>query len=158
MEAHTSGFDVRMSRTVLTRFSPQGGAVAGCSHLMIGPWIQLTSGSVFAATSAANPAGKFCARALAASCGAPRRRRLVGLEVGQRVEERQAVGSLYTFHETPASSRASGIVSQVNLPAWPARPVVWVTSTGPPPVPSGSTVPDSAMTRFGSVGPSTEQK
>ncbi len=60
-----------MSSTVLTRFSPHCGAVAGCSHWTMGPWIQLTDGSVPAATSAANPAGKFCASAPAASA-APR--------------------------------------------------------------------------------------
>jgi hypothetical protein len=29
---------------------------------------------------------------------------------------------------------------------------------GPPAVPAGSIVPDMAITRFGSLGPSTEQK
>ncbi len=49
------------------------------------------------------------------------------------------------------------MVVHVNFPYCSGRPVVWVTRTGPPAVPAGSIVPDSAMTRLGSVGPSTEQ-
>ena len=57
MWAQISGFDVSVSSTVCTRFSPHWGAVAGCSHWVTGPWIQLTCGSVPAATSAAKSAG-----------------------------------------------------------------------------------------------------
>ena len=39
----------------------------------------------------------------------------------------------------------------------PAR-VSLVTMIGPPATPAGSTVPEIAISRFGWVGPSTEQK
>ncbi len=62
---------------------------------------------------------------------------------------------LYTFQETPASSRTSGMVSHDTL--YTASGDELVMSTGPPAWPDGSSVPDSDISRLGCVGPSTEQ-
>ncbi len=64
-------------------------------------------------------------------------------------------GGLYTFHDTPLASRRSGIVSHDALNS--ALGLELVTMTGPPARPAGSSVPDSAWSRLGWVGPITEQ-
>jgi hypothetical protein len=52
---------------------------------------------------------------------------------------------------------ASGIVSQFSLPVMATRSVA-VVVTGPPCAPLGSIEAENVISRFGSVGPSTEQK
>ncbi len=53
-------------------------------------------------------------------------------------------------------SSASGIVSQLSLPVIAIR-LEAVVITGPPCAPAGSMEADMAISRFGSVGPRTEQ-
>jgi hypothetical protein len=72
------------------------------------------------------------------------------------LDARYAVpGGLYTFQLTPASSSTSGMVGQLTLNR--AVGEGSVMSTGPPWLPSVPTVPESAISRLGWVGPITEQ-
>ena len=81
----------------------------------------------------------------------------VVLEVRQHAEAEDAGRVVVDLPaDTPALSSASGIVSQFSLPVIASR-LEAVVMTGPPAAPAGSIQAEIAISRFGSVGPSTEQ-
>jgi hypothetical protein len=81
--------------------------------------------------------------------------RIADLHADKTVISRRPTRCREHFHETPASSSASGIVGQSTLQR--ASGELFVMSTGPPCSPEGSMLADSDMSRFGWVGPITEQ-
>src|ERR1022692_2691415 len=150
--AQTSGFDAIASSFCAMYSAPAAGKESGCSDWAVGATSQDTWGSrSFLASFSKSPA---CPKAM------PRWRsgELDGA-LAYCLNQASALSSKlssswYTCQLMPARSSRSGYVVQERITLVNAGVL---SMTGPPPVPAGSIIPVHMLSRFGLVGPNTEQ-